>query len=195
MINFFSCHEFELWPSITSKDYKFINILLNISIPWEVFELLIWNVAGLLAHIWHKSSSVLELNWKQIWPLCHHLGFCFCLISRGAYELLIWNVAGLLVHISCRSSWILMPSGNPIWPPGSYLLFSFLHNISRNLWAIDLKFCRFIGTYKMQVKYDFGADRKSNMAARKPSWIYISAQYHTEGLSYCFESLQGYWYI
>ena len=87
-------------------------------------------------------------------------------ITQEAFEQSIWNFAGWLVHIGCRSCLILEPIGNPIWPPGSHLGFSFpLKNISRNILAIDLKFCRYIGTYETQVKFYFGADRKSNMAA------------------------------
>ena len=75
------------------------------------------------------------------------LDFRFRSISREAFEQSIWNFAGLSVCIRRRSSSIFDPIRNPIWPLGGHLEFSFPLNISRSDWAIDLKFCRFIGTY------------------------------------------------
>ena len=75
-----------------------------------------------------------------------------------------------------RSSSIFRPIGNPIWPPGSHLGFSFPLNISRTVRAIDLKFGMWFYHEKIQVKFDFQVDLKSNMAARQPSWIFVSAQ-------------------
>ena len=48
-------------------------------------------------------------------------------------------------------------------------------------------FCTFIGTYKTKVNYDFGPNRKSNMAARWPSRIFVSAQYLKKHLSNYFK--------
>ena len=75
------------------------------------------------------------------------LDFYFCSISQEAFEQSIWNFAGVLVHIRGRLSSILDPIRNPIWPPGGHLGFSFPLNISRSVWAIDLKFGTFIDTY------------------------------------------------
>ena len=41
----------------------------------------------------------------------------------------------------------------------------------------------------------FGPDQKSNMATRRPSWIFISAQYLKKPLSNWFEILHIYWYV
>ena len=46
--------------------------------------------------------------------------------------------------------------------------------------------------YKMQVKFDFGANWKANMATRQSSLIFVSAQYFEKHLSYCFEIYEVY---
>ena len=76
-------------------------------------------------------------------------------------------------QIKRRSSSIFEPIQNPLWPLGSHLGFSFPPNISRIFESIDLKCCRIISTIVPQIKLDFLADRKSNMATRQPSWIFI----------------------
>ena len=64
------------------------------------------------------------------------------------------------------------PIQNQIWPPGRHLGFLFLRIISRIIWSIDFTFILGICTYKMQVKFKFHADPKSNMAVRPPFWIF-----------------------
>ena len=88
-------------------------------------------------------------------------------------------------------------------PPGGRLNFSenteltvqTLLNISRSIWTINLKFCRYIGTYQGEVKFYFAPNQKSNMAARRPSWIFISIQYLKKRLSNWFEIWHIYWYL
>ena len=149
-------------------------------------------------------------NWFEIWHICwfilnkgqvwfstrseiqdgHQVAimdFCFRSISQETFEKLILNLAYLLVQVRRRLCSILDLIKNLIWLPGSHFEFLIPLNIWRSVWAIDLKFVTFIGTYKAKVRFDFGPNRKSNMATWLPSWIFISAQYFKKRLSNWFE--------
>ena len=88
----------------------------------------------------------------------------------------------------------LAPIRNPIWPPGRHLGFSYEHYISRTICAINLKFLSCIGIHARMCPAKFRADRKSNMAARAPSWIFFRTLYLKNHLSNHFEIFIIYWY-
>ena len=90
---------------------------------------------------------------------------------------------------------ILEPIGKTIWPPDGNLGFSFPLNISSSVWAMDMKFCTLIDIYWKKITYHFGTIWKSNMAARRPSWIFVFAQYLKKYLSNWFKILHIYRYI
>ena len=94
--------------------------------------------------------------------------FPFRSITQEPFELFQWFLGCECIIIRYRSSSILEPIGNPTWPPASHLGFSFPLNNSRTVWGISMIFRMWIYHYMIQVKFDFGANRKSNMAARQP---------------------------
>ena len=83
-----------------------------------------------------------------------------------------WNAYHWLVPMRGCALSNFGPIGNPIWPPGHNLEFSFARIILITVYGINLKSLSLIGTHQRMCAIEFWADRKSNMAARPPSWIF-----------------------
>ena len=134
-----------------------------------------WSVVLVLSHLIMAKLQLLPLqSYRGIKKaICPSLPIDAEQDSSTPGILLSCSVSNDVINVYC----FLAQQDSIIWKRSYCLGFLLPLNISSSVSAIHLKFCRCIGTYQLEVVFNYGPDQKSNMAARWPPCIFISAQY------------------